>query len=147
MSDRIDVSFTKDELDTLAALLESANAELEARLKKAVFPERLINLTGHQIDIYDLNNQLVKSIPPDRDYPVCRANAKKTVTGTICGVPFYETVYPSVNNLPMPEPNTKFIVSRVVAYSTEPRDDLLVIDMQVKDDTGKTIGYRGRTRV
>lgn len=145
-ADMIKVSFTPEELRKLAQMMENDESALADRLRDAAYPERLVNLTGHAINIYDRDNRLVKVIPPDPDYPVCRADSKKTVTGSICGVPFWETTYPSVNNLPMPEPNTKFIVSRIVAYATDPRDDLLVIDMQVKDDTGKTIGCRGLTR-
>lgn len=143
----MNLNFTPDELKKLAAALENDESGLADKLRKAAFPERLVNLTGHTINIYNCNGVLTKVIPPDPVYPVCRVNDKKTITKTVCGVPFWESTYPSLSNLPSPEPNTYFIVSRMVAYATEPRDDLLVIDMQVKDDNGRTIGCRGLTRV
>lgn len=142
----VSLNFTKEDIEQLRKMISRDDPRLSDQLRAAVFPDRLVNCTGHTVNIYSSNNVLVKVIEPDPDRPVCRARGKKVVESTIAGVPIFSSDYPDIENLPNPEPGTYFIVSRIVAYAVA-RDDLLVIDMQVKDPYGKTIGCRGLTRV
>lgn len=141
------IELTDAELDVLTKLLAVSDPALAERVKNTRYPERLINLTSHDIHVYDDHRQLIKTIPGSPRDKVCQVVGQRRVEETICGVPVWGHSDVEIVNLPDPTPNTYYIVSRTTAYAIEPRDDLLVIDTQVKDDLGRVIGCRGLTRV
>jgi hypothetical protein len=117
---------------------------------------KLVNLTPHQLNIYDQTGQaVVLSIPPPpRDTPIPRVSIRSEVVGTIdvdgVEVPVRKVMYGDVENLPQPEEGTVYVVSTLVTLALREkgieRKDLLSPDTNpdsaVRDSSGKVIGVK-----
>jgi hypothetical protein len=58
-----------------------------------------------------------------------------------------KTVLGQVVDLPEPQDDTLYIVSRAVAEAARDRDDLVVPDNVIRDDQGRVIACRALARV
>jgi len=109
---------------------------------------KLVNLTPHAINIADAEGNIIRTIPPTS--PPARATSRPVAKGEIDGIPFVETLFGEVENLPDPQPDTYLIVSLVVIAAAAPeRDDLVRPDTGptcVRDGEGKIIAVRALTR-
>jgi hypothetical protein len=109
---------------------------------------KLVNLTPHPVVIVAADGATI-TIPPSGT--VARCTVTRSVVGTVTvetvTVPVTATVLGQVEHIPEPEPETLFIVSRVVAEAARDRDDLVVPDDVVRDDQGRVIGCRALARV
>ena len=104
----------------------------------------VVNLTPHEVRIFDDNGNEILCIPPSGQ--VARIKTEQTVIGYINGVPVVKTVFREVLNLPEPKPNTIFIVSSLVAQAVPHRKDIVAPDTSpqsaVRDATGNIIGVK-----
>lgn len=122
--------------------------KLREQLAAKAYPEKIINLTGHDVTVLDDDNQVIAVFPKQSVHNVCTAALENLETRTICGVPVHYRTCADVYNLPEPEPNVFYIVSSITAYCVkEDRDDLLTISGQVKDAMGRIIGCRRLIRM
>jgi hypothetical protein len=115
---------------------------------------RLINLTPHEINIYDSEGKVILSIPPPKNMPVPRVSIRPEVVGTIdvdgVEVPIRKVVYGDVENLPQPEEDTIYVVSTFVILALKEkgieRKDLLSPDTNpdsvVRDKDGRVLGVK-----
>lgn len=142
----LQLTFTPDELRKLAQLLEQDREDILKQMRRAKPLDTLINLTGHPINVYDNDRTLIRVIQPDPHHLPCKAKETKRIEDTVCGIPLWCVDNSDVVNLPDPKPHTYYIVSRIVASVAKHRRDLLVVDMQIRDDSGNIIGCRGLTR-
>jgi len=104
---------------------------------------KFVNCTPHCINLF-LENKSVK-VFPRCDLP---ARLEETVKTSIVldGVTIAETVFGKVQNLPEPEDNTFYIVSRLVLSASPGRKDLLVPNNLLRDSEGNVIGCKELAR-
>ncbi len=107
---------------------------------------KLINLTPHELTVYDASNNVVLRLP---SAGVARVATREKVIGNINGVPVVTTEYGEVEGLPAPQPNTVYIVSLLVLQALAgKRNDLVAPNTAptplgaVRDAKGQIIGVR-----
>ncbi|MEW6259410.1 MAG: hypothetical protein AB1547_05835 [Thermodesulfobacteriota bacterium] len=108
---------------------------------------KLVNLTPHDINIADETGKFFRTIPPT-GVPA-RVQTIALPRGDIDGVPFVETSYGEVENLPPEDEETVYIVSQFVINALPNRKDLVRPDTGpscVRDGDGNIIGVRSLTR-
>jgi len=115
---------------------------------------KLVNLTPHELNVYNSEGKVILSIPPPKDVPVPRVSIKSEVVGTIdvdgIEIPVRRITYGDVENLPPPEEGTVYVVSTFVILALKEkgieRKDLLSPDTNpdsaVRDSSGKVIGVK-----
>jgi len=107
-----------------------------------------INMTPHEINIYDQSN-LVLTVPPSG--AVARVDSVNLTRGWIEGVSVYTTTYGAVtvtiNGKPSPFPEAMFqtylIVSAMVRQALPTRGDLFSPGELVRNESGQPIGCQG----
>jgi len=117
---------------------------------------KLVNLTPHELNIYDdSDGKLILSIPPPpKDTPIPRVSIKSEVVGTIevngTKIPIRRIMYGNVENLPQPEEGTIYVVSTFVTLALKEkgivRRDLLSPDTNpdsvIRDKDGRILGVK-----
>jgi len=108
---------------------------------------RLINLTPHEIVVFDSSDNVVLRIPPSGQ--IARVATHEKVVGSVNGVPLVTTEYGAVEGLPDPQPGTIFIVSLLVLQAMAgKRKDIVAPNTAptplgaVRDAQGRIIGVR-----
>lgn len=103
-------------------------------------PTRIINLTPHKVVIVGEDNFPIIEYPSQG---IARVSQLTEPVGTINNVPLFRVSLGDVENLPEPQENTFYIVSRMVAEALPHRKDLLIPTELVRDQEGRVIGCRG----
>jgi hypothetical protein len=117
---------------------------------------RIINLTPHQLNIYDPSGKtVILSLPPPPEgTPIPRVSTKAEIVGTVntdgVEIPIRKIVYGDVENLPEEKEDTIYIVSTFVTLALKEkgikRADLLSPDTNpdsvVRDKDGRVLGVR-----
>ena len=104
----------------------------------------IMNCTPHAINIMDSERKEILTLEPSGICPRCSVERKKV--GDINGIPINKSVFGDVYDLPSPQPDTIYIVSRLVAEATR-REDLYIVDDAVRDENGRIIGCRALASV
>jgi hypothetical protein len=115
---------------------------------------RIINLTPHELNIYDSEGKVILSIPPPKDVPIPRVQVRSEIVGEVevdgVKIPVRRIVYGDVENLPPPEEGTIYVVSTFVTLALREkgveRRDLLSpdtnVDSAVRDSSGRVLGVK-----
>jgi hypothetical protein len=123
----------------------------DIRMVKTV---KLVNLTSHELNVYNSEGKVILSIPPPKDTPIPRVSIKSEVVGTIdvdgVEVPIRRVVYGDVENLPPPEEGTIYVVSTFITLALRDkgikREDLLSPDTNtdsvIRDKDGRVLGVK-----
>jgi hypothetical protein len=123
----------------------------DIRMVKTV---KLVNLTSHELNVYNSEGKVILSIPPPKDTPIPRVSIKSEVVGTIdvdgVEVPIRRVVYGDVEYLPLPEEGTIYVVSTFVTLALRDkgikREDLLSPDTNtdsvIRDKDGRVLGVK-----
>lgn len=99
------------------------------------------NLTPHDVTICDPNsNEIIKTFTPSGT--IARVSQKVNDICTVGKIPLTYNTYGEVTGLPESRPNTYYIVSALVANAEPSRNDLLVPNESIRDDTGRIIGCK-----
>lgn len=101
--------------------------------------KKIINATPHAVTLMGQDNTVLMTITASGICPRC--SVTREVTGTINGIPVNRSVFGEVVGLPDYDPETIYIVSRLVAEAAK-RPDLYVVDDAVRDEQGRIIGCR-----
>ena len=102
--------------------------------------KKIINLTAHDVNIV-CDNGGVKTFKPSGT--VARCTQTTTKIGCVNGIPLTQTSFGVVVDLPQPQEDTIFIVSRLVLNACKGvRDDLIVPNDLVRDNQGNIIGCK-----
>ena len=103
--------------------------------------KQIKNLTPHEIIILNDSNESI-TIKPEGTIARCNQSNKPIgYIKTDCSIiAISETQFGEVYNLPKPEPDTYYIVSRLVMQACPERTDLLVPNEIIRDDKGNIIG-------
>ena len=104
----------------------------------------IVNCTPHPINIMDSEGKEILTLEPSGICPRCSVERKKV--GDINGIPINKSAFGDVYDLPSPQPDTIYIVSRVVAEAAR-REDLYIVDDAVRDENGRIIGCRSLASV
>lgn len=97
----------------------------------------IINLTPHDVVIISDEKKIV--FPSSGVARCTTCNVRQT---DINGIPVFKTEMGSVYDLPKPQENTVFIVSRVVAEACKDRYDLIIPNDAVRNEKGVIIGCK-----
>lgn len=112
----------------------------------------VVNLTPHDINIYDENENFIVTVP--RSGTVARATATTTRTGRTlrfvnlgnAKVPENKTDYGAPIDLPNPQGNNIYIISALTAKAAETHgrsmDDLKVPGQGIRDEHGVIFGCK-----
>ena len=105
----------------------------------------LVNLTPHAVNVYGQDGKtLLASIQPTA--PAARCKQEAVCVGALDGVPVYRMEFGEVENLPEPQEETVYIVSRLVATAAN-RADVYCPGAAVRDEDGRVVGCIGLSRV
>lgn len=109
---------------------------------------RFVNLTPHPVRIFNEIGEIVLEVnpmPTMRTPRVFQSNQKDCVLTSAKGqaIPVYSARYGEVVNLPPPQPDTFYIVSRMVRQAVEGRKDVVCPGVAIRDDNGSIIGAKG----
>ena len=96
--------------------------------------ERIVNLTGHDLNI---SGVLIKA---ERDRFPARCYERITDLGEFSGVPLVVKEYGRVVGLPDPRPGTIYVVSNIVRLAFPERDDLASPGRKMVDHRGNLLG-------
>ena len=104
----------------------------------------IINLTPHAVNIVGDNDSIAITIPASGN--VARCSQTIDIVGSVTldsvAIPISASSYGEVVDLPAPQDNTYYIVSRLVMSACPARQDLLVPNDLVRNDAGQVIGCR-----
>ena len=103
--------------------------------------QEIVNLTPHPLNIVDEEGNVILSRDGCQNPP--RLQEERTHTGYLVGVPTFKVRLGKIENLPEPNGDTIFVVSRPVAEASRDRDDLFIPDQLVRDEKGSVIGAKG----
>ena len=105
----------------------------------------IINLTPHAITFIGTDNMVTRVVEPSDT--LARVKATTITVGEIDGIPVTGTSYGEVEGLPLPQDDTIYIVSSLVAQRVPERLDVFIPNESVRDDKGRIIGCRSLGRV
>jgi len=100
---------------------------------------RIINLTPHEVNIF-VKGQRALVLPASND-PV-RLSEKIEQVGEINGIPLYRVQYVLDRPLPERQPDTFYVVSRLVKDHAPDRDDFIVPFQLERALNGAVIGSK-----
>ena len=108
---------------------------------------RIRNLTPHPITILLADGSTV-TIPPEGIVPRVRETVRQVGFAEVEGkhVPLYEKKLGDVEDLPLAEPHTLYVVPLAVAMEVR-SPDLVVPHDFVRDDQGRIVGCRALARI
>jgi len=82
---------------------------------------RIINLTPHELNVYDSEGKIILSIPPQRDVAIPRVQVRSEIVGEIevdgVRIPVRRVVYGDVENIPPEREGTIYVVSTLVTLA------------------------------
>ncbi len=109
---------------------------------------RLINLTPHELAIYDEGTTVLR-VPPSGQVARCEQHENVVEVISVDGhrIAVLIVDYGEVEGLPQPEAGTRYVVSRLVAEACRDRRDLLIPGPGIRDDQGRIVGCRGLARI
>lgn len=106
---------------------------------------QLVNLTPHPVTIGQV------TIPPEET--PARASTQREqigsfdIEGNSTATPINIVTFGNVENLPEPKQGTFYLVSRIVAEACPDRQDLLMVDETVRDNSGRIVGAKSLSRL
>lgn len=104
----------------------------------------VVNLTPHDVNVVGNDNSVAITIPASGN--VARCSQTIDIVGNITldsvDIPISSSSYGEVVDLPDPQDNTYYIVSRLVMSACPTRQDLLCPNDLVRNDAGQVIGCR-----
>ena len=102
--------------------------------------KKIINLTPHDVNVVKNNGDVI-TFPSSGI--VTRCTQTTTQISCVNGIPLTQTSFGVVVDLPQPQEDTIFIVSRLVLNACKGvRDDLIVPNDIVRDEQGNIIGCK-----
>lgn len=105
----------------------------------------LINLTPHVINILSSDGEHLMDVPVSGT--IARCSQSNVVVGSVAGIPITQQSFGEVVDLPEPQEDTFYIVSRLVAAACPERRDLLIPGPLVRDSEGRPCGCDGLSRL
>ena len=106
---------------------------------------KIVNLTPHEINFLNEENNPVLTVKPSGQVARCQVN-RETIK-EINGIPVNKTCFGKVENLPEPKKGTIYIVSALTAQAVPEREDVFITDDAVRDEQGRIIGCRAIAHV
>lgn len=103
----------------------------------------IINCTPHDVNIIDEAGKVI-TFPKSGVVP--RLKQETQIVDNLNGIPVTETVFGETQELPAPMEGVFLIVSRLVMSANQNRQDLLVPNDVVRDESGNIIGCRSFAR-
>ena len=128
-------------------LLETRNLPGYVREQSRKIMEKLINLTPHVINIYDVDKKtLLMTLEPSGT--VARVQMTRKQTGTVIGIPVFINVPGDVTGVPSCSESDapdqiRYIVSALVRIALPANDDVFSPGELLRDSDGQPIGCIG----
>ena len=105
---------------------------------------KIINLTPHSMNVIGDDNSVAITIEASGNVARCSQTIDivDTINVNNIAIPVSSSSYGEVVDLPAPQDDTYYIVSRLVMSACPNRQDLLVPNDLVRDEAGRVIGCR-----
>lgn len=105
---------------------------------------KIINLTPHSVNVIRDDNSVAITIEASGNIARCSQtiNIVDSIDLNNVAIPISSSSYGEVVDLPAPQDDTYYIVSRLVMSACPNRQDLLVPNDLVRDEAGRVIGCR-----
>lgn len=103
--------------------------------------KQFVNLTPHILNIIAADGSTVY-IPPDGNR-IARVGSISSIVATVNGININKQTFGKVMDLPDPQDDVVYIVSRMVKDRVPDRDDVVVPGVPFRDTDGKVIGAWG----
>lgn len=105
---------------------------------------KIINLTPHSVNVIRDDNSVAITIEASGNVARCSQTIDivDTINVNNIAIPVSSSSYGEVVDLPAPQDDTYYIVSRLVMSACPNRQDLLVPNDLVRDEAGRVIGCR-----
>ena len=105
---------------------------------------KIINLTPHSVNVIRDDNSVAITIEASENVARCSQTIDivDTINVNNIAIPVSSSSYGEVVDLPAPQDDTYYIVSRLVMSACPNRQDLLVPNDLVRDEAGRVIGCR-----
>lgn len=103
---------------------------------------KLVNLTPHALHVKGVSGEITTIEPCGL---VARVATSQLKVGEINGIAIYETQFGEVVELPKPQENTFYIVSKITQTAAKGRTDLLSPGNLLRDEDGVIVGCEGLT--
>ena len=105
---------------------------------------KIINLTPHSINVIGEDDSVAITIETSGNVARCSQTIDivDTINVNNIAIPVSSSSYGEVVDLPAPQDDTYYIVSRLVMSACPNRQDLLVPNDLVRDEAGRVIGCR-----
>lgn len=100
----------------------------------------LVNLTPHILNIIAADGSTV-DIPPSGN--IARVGSISSIVATVNGININRQTFGKIMDLPDPQDDVVYIVSRMVKDRVPDRDDVVVPGVPFRDTDGKVIGAWG----
>ena len=100
-----------------------------------------VNLTPHEIRVIGAGPNGADVIIPASG-EVARCESSRTVMGYVNNIPVNRTVMGEVQGLPEAVEGVIYITSKIVAEAVPDREDVLIVDETVRDESGRIIGCK-----
>jgi hypothetical protein len=104
----------------------------------------LVNCTPHPITLVDGEGNVLLSLEKGQVVPRLSQSTKNV--DVLCGISITETVFGETMDMPAPQDNTFYIVSRLVMTANPSRKDLLVPNELLRDENGNIVGCKSLSR-
>lgn len=101
---------------------------------------KLINLTPHNITLKSKDGFELTVESTGLARCECTDTLVETVQTPDLTLDVMKKSFGKVNGLPEPQPDTAYIVSRIIAEACPERDDLYITGNPIRDEAGRIIG-------
>ena len=101
--------------------------------------KKIVNLTPHEIVVFNEQNEIIFKFPSEG---IARCKTDKSIVGYLNGVPVKKTRFGIIEGLPQAQKGVAYIVSAITAQAAVEREDLYIEEDTVKDDAGRIIGCK-----
>ncbi len=113
---------------------------------------KVVNLTPHSINLVTDDGDELLTIEPSGTVARVSQDTKPLATFDFDGVdvPITHNTYGDIEGLPAPSYDTQYVVSNMVAQAVSRRghrNDILVPNESVRDESGRIIGCKSLARV
>ena len=128
----------------LIGISKNSFYKYKRELKGGINMNKIINLTPHAVNIVNNDNSVAITIEASGNVARCSQtiNTVGNITVNSVAIPVSSSSYGEVVDLPAPQDNIYYIVSRLVMSACPNRQDLLVPNDLVRDEAGRVIGCR-----
>lgn len=108
--------------------------------------QNIKNMTPHGVNIVNNNGEVITTFPSEGQIRLSQSTERVgSLKADDLEIPISKTSFGEVD-LPAQDGETLYIVSSIVCQARPDREDLLIVNETVRDDSGRIIGCRSLSK-